>query len=55
MCYGTLLPHASAGAGLDNVDDIVTQLLARVDEVHVYGADGIGILVVVDVFDVLRL
>ena len=44
-----------AHASLDDVDDIVTQLFALIDEVHIDGADGIGVLMVVDVVDVLRL
>ena len=44
-----------AHASLNYVDDIVAQLLALVDEIHVDGAYGIGVLAVVDVGNVLRL
>ena len=42
-------------AGFDDVYYIVGKLLALVDEIHVDGTYGIGVLVVVHVGDVLRL
>ena len=42
-------------AGLDDVHNIVGKLLALVDEIHVDGTYGVGVLVVVHVGDVLRL
>ena len=41
--------------GFDDVDDVVGEFLTLVDEVHIDGADGIGVFVVVHVGDVLRL
>ena len=38
-----LLPLAGTHAGLDDVDHVVAQLLALVDEVHVDGAHGCGL------------
>ena len=40
--------HSGAGAGLYHVDNVVSQLLATIDEIHIYGADDIGVFVVVD-------
>ena len=42
-------------AGFDDVYYIVGKLLALVDEIHVDGTYGVGVLVVVHVGDVLRL
>ena len=47
--------HLCSSAGLNDIYNIVCQPFARVDELHVNGADAVGVLVVVDVDDVLRL
>ena len=46
---------AQAHTGLNNVYDIVAKLLALLDNVHVHSADGVSVLVVVDIIDVLAL
>ena len=55
LFVGISLILSDTHAGLDDVDHIVTELLAFVDEVHIDGADGVSIFVVVDVGDILRL
>ena len=42
-------------AGFYDINDIIAQFLAFIDEVHVDCADGIGVLVVIDINDVLLL
>ena len=42
-------------ASFDHIDYIVAKFLAFVDDVDVHGAEGVGVLVVVDVEDVLCL
>ena len=49
------LPLSDSHAGLDHVYHIVAELFALVDQVHIDGTNGVSILVVVDVGDVLRL
>lgn len=49
LCSALLGSHA----GFDDVDYVVAELLTFVDDVHIHGADGIGVFMVVDVVDVL--
>ena len=42
-------------AGLNDVDYIVGKLLTLVDNVHIDRTDGVSVLVIVDIGDVLRL
>ena len=42
-------------AGLNDVDYIVGEFLTLVDNVHIDRTDGVSVLVVVDIGDVLRL
>ncbi len=42
-------------AGLNDIDYIVAEFLALANEIHIDGTHGVGIFVVVDVGDVLRL
>ena len=44
---------ANTHARLDHVDDEVAQALTLLDDIHIHGAHGVGVLVVVDVGDVL--
>ena len=42
-------------AGLNDVDYIVGEFLTLVDNVHIDRTDGVSVLMIVDVGDVLRL
>ena len=52
--WSGLVTHSGSHAGFYHVDYVISHLLASVDEVHVDGADGISVVVVVDVDDILR-
>ena len=46
---------AYAHAGFDYVDDVVAQLLALLDDIHIHGTTSVGVGVFVDIVDVLGL
>ena len=49
----TFLPLSDTHTSLNNVNNIVTKFFTLVDEIHIDGTNGVSILVVVDIVDIL--